>query len=204
MVRYMGGLGQSSDPLGPSYHPDGLPLVPGLIEVVTAASSTPGERHAALAEFIGEIAILSWPGEPANPATQYSGVRWIRAKMWTPYQRKTFVTPAFPGYTSGHSTFSRSAAEVMTAFTGSPWFPDGLGEFHAAQNDFLDLELGPSMPVTLQWASYYDAADGAGQSRIWGGIHIRADDFNGRIMGATIGADAWAKAQTYFNGTALP
>ena len=45
MIRYMGGLGQSSDPAGPAYHPDGLPLVPGLVEVVTAASSAPGERH---------------------------------------------------------------------------------------------------------------------------------------------------------------
>ena len=36
MIRYMGGHGQSTDPAGPSYHPDGLPLVPGLVEVVTA------------------------------------------------------------------------------------------------------------------------------------------------------------------------
>src|SRR5262245_33904086 len=61
MIRYMGGLGQSSDPLGPSYDPDGLPLVPGLVEVVTAASSAPGERHEALAELVGEVAVHSWP-----------------------------------------------------------------------------------------------------------------------------------------------
>jgi len=44
-IRYMGGLGQSSDAMGPSYDPNGLPLVPGLIEVITAESSAPGERH---------------------------------------------------------------------------------------------------------------------------------------------------------------
>ncbi len=45
MVRYMGGLGQSSDPDGPSYDPEGLPLVDDLVEVVTEESSAPGERH---------------------------------------------------------------------------------------------------------------------------------------------------------------
>src|SRR5262249_49069885 len=144
------------------------------------------------------------PGAPADPKTQHSGVAWVRAKTWIPYQRATFVTPAFAGYTSGHSTFSRSAAEVLAGITGSPYFPGGLGEFAVGTNGFLQFEAGPGGPVTLQWASYYDAADQAGQSRIWGGIHIPADDFGGRIMGATIGTQVWAKAQTYFAGTAIP
>jgi hypothetical protein len=38
------------------------------------------------------------------------------------------------------------------------------------------FEDGPSVEVHLQWATYYDAADQAGQSRIWGGIHIWPDD----------------------------
>lgn len=204
MIRYMGGLGQSSDPMGQSFHPDGLPLVPGLVEIITSASSAPGERHAALSAFVGEVAILAWPGEPANPETEYSGVHWIRAKRWVPYQRSTFVTPPFAAYVSGHSTFSRSAAEVLTRMTGSPYFPDGLGEFATPQDDFLAFEIGPSAPVTLQWASYYDAADQAGESRIWGGIHIAADDFAGRILGATVGNEAYDLALTFFDGTAVP
>jgi hypothetical protein len=44
----------------------------------------------------------------------------MRAKEWIPYQRRTFVTPAFPGYISGHSTFSRAAAEVLTASPAAP------------------------------------------------------------------------------------
>jgi hypothetical protein len=122
----------------------------------------------------------------------------VRAKTWNPYQRATFVTPAFAGYTSGHSTFSRAGAEVLTAITGSPYFPGGLGQFTAPANHFLQFEEGPSDTVVLEWASYYDAADQAGQSRIWGGIHITADDFGGREMGAVIGPLAWAKAQTYY------
>src|SRR6185295_13461895 len=106
MIRYMGERGQSSDANGPAYDPNGLPLVPGLIEVITPESSAPGERHAALAAHVGEIAVLSWPGVPTSPASQHSGVHWVRAKSWVPYQKPTFVTPAFAGYISGHSTFS--------------------------------------------------------------------------------------------------
>ena len=197
MIRYMGGLGQSSDPNGPSYHPDGLPLVPGLVEVITPESSQPGRRHAALKDHVGEIAILAWPGNPADPTTQYGGRRWIRAVEWVPYQMDTFVTPAFAAYTSGHSTFSRSAAEVLTRFTGSPFFPGGLTSYVVPEGS-LKFEAGPTTDVPLEWATYYDAADQAGQSRIWGGIHILADDFGGRRMGATIGANVYDKARTYW------
>jgi hypothetical protein len=204
MIRYLGGRGQSSDMGGPSYHADGLPLIPGVVEVITNASSAPGQRHQALANYVGEIAVLSWPGEPVDAATQYSGVRWIRAVEWVAYQRATFVTPPFASYVSGHSTFSRAAAEVLTRITGSPYFPGGLGQFTAPQNDYLVFEIGPSGTVVLQWATYYDAADQAGQSRLWGGIHIEADDFEGRILGATVGNQVYDKALTYFDGTAIP
>src|SRR5262249_4253095 len=182
------------------YDPSGLPLVPGLIEVITPESSAPGERHEALAAYVGEVAIIAWPGAPSSPSTQYSGVRWIRAKSWVPYQKSTFVTPAFPGYTSGHSTFSRAAAEVLAAFTGSPYFPGGLGEFVVSPGR-LTFESGPTTEVRLQWATYYDASDQAGQSRLWGGIHISADDFTGRLTGSQLGVAAWAKAQRYFAGS---
>jgi len=204
MVRYMGGLGQSSDSGGTSYNANGLPLVPGLIEVITAATTAPGQRHQALAGHEGEIAIVAWPGQPTNPSTQYSGVKWIRAVEWVPYQKQTFVTPAFPGYTSGHSTFSRAAAEVLTRFTGSAYFPGGLGEFVGTANSYLTFERGPTTDVHLQWATYYDAADQAGQSRLWGGIHIQADDFNGRLTGSQLGIGAYDKAVQYFDGTVGP
>jgi hypothetical protein len=201
-IRHMGSLGQSSDPMGPSYHPDGLPLIPGAIEVITDASAAPGERHEQLAASVGKIAVLSWPGQPANPATQVQGVHWALAERWIPFQKNTFVTPAFPGYTSGHSTFSRAAAEVMTRLTGSAFVPGGLGEFVAAQNAYLTFELGPSAAVHVQWATYYDAADLAGISRLYGGIHPWADDFNGRITGAQVGIQAFDLASSYFDGTA--
>jgi hypothetical protein len=194
MIRWMGGRGQSSDPAGPAYHPDGLPLVPGLVEVVTPESSAPGQRHEQLAGHVGEVAVHAWRG-PAG------GAGWVRAVEWVPYQRSTFVTPAFAGYVSGHSTFSRAAAEVMTSFTGSPYFPGGLAEWSVAAGG-LGVEAGPTHDVTLQWATYYDAADQAGVSRIFGGIHITADDFAGRRLGSGCGRDAWSLAQRYYRGDA--
>jgi hypothetical protein len=199
MIRYMGGKGQSSDPNRPAYDPDGLPLVPGLIEVVTRASSAPGARHAALADHVGEVAIRAWSGPPEEPAGPSRGVRWILAVDWVPYQAPTFVTPAFPGYVSGHSTFSRAAAEVLTGFTGSSYFPGGLYEWHVPAGSF-GIESGPSEDLTMQWATYFDAADAAGISRLYMGIHVSPDDFGGRRVGSRCGKDAWALAQRYFDG----
>ena len=201
MIRYMGGKGQSSDPAGPSYDPQGLLLEPGLIEVVTPESSAPGGRHEALAEHIGEVAINAWRGSPEDSKTQTSGVGWIPAVDWVPYQRPTFVTPAFAGYVSGHSTFSRAAAEVLTAITGSEYFPGGMSEWTKPVGELLHEE-GPTKDVTLQWATYFDAADQAGISRLYGGIHISQDDVEGRMIGAECGIAAWALAQQYFDGAA--
>jgi hypothetical protein len=186
MIRYLGSRGE-------------LPLEPGLVEVVTRASSAPGGRHAHLREHVGETAVRTWLADPDE--SRSAGVGWILAAQWLPYQRPTFVSPAFAGYVSGHSTFSRAAAEVLTAFTGSPYFPGGLLEWKLDQGDLVN-EPGPSAPLTLQWATYFDAADDAGVSRLYGGIHISPDDLAGRKLGSTCGKGAWALAQRYFDGTA--
>ncbi len=202
MIRYLAGRGQSSDPDGPSYAPDGIVLEPVLVEVVTAETTVPGGRHEALAGHEGEIAIRAYAGPPADPTAPPAGVHWIRGVEWMPYQKPTFVTPAFASYTSGHSTFSRAAAEVLTRFTGSPFVPGGLGEVRAPANASLTFERGPSTDVLMQWATYYDAADLAGQSRLAGGIHVTADDFAGRISGSQVGIGAFARAMTLFGAGA--
>lgn len=189
MIRWLAGRGE-------------LPLVPGLVEEVTRESSAPGGRHAHLAGHMGELAVRAWRGPPEDPTSKTSGVGWIRAAEWVPYQRPTFVTPAFAGYVSGHSTFSRAAAEVLAAATGSPYFPGGLLEWRVPTGSFLH-EAGPARDIVLQWATYYDAADDAGRSRLYGGIHIEADDFAGRRLGALCGKAAWELAGRYFDGTAL-
>jgi len=205
-IRSLCDNGQSSDPAQPAYNPDGtgITLYPNQIEVITPESSAPGERHFGLAgesnEHIGKIALRAWRGPNFifNPDTDTAGVGWIRCEDWWPYQRPSFVTPPFAGYVSGHSTYSRAAATVMTLITGDAFFPGGYGEFFAPKNEFLVFEDGPSVDVTLQWATYADASDETSISRIYGGIHPPADDIPGRFMGAEIGAEAFAMARGLF------
>jgi hypothetical protein len=200
MIRFLASRGQSSDPALPSFHPEGLPLVPGLVAVVTETSLAPGGEHAGLGFVPGDIVVFTWPGQPTDPTVQRSPARWIKGVNWAPYQRRDFVSPAFPGYVSGHSTFSRAAAEILSAMTGSEFFPGGLGTF-TATGGFLRFEYGPSVPVQLQWATYFDAADEAGLSRRYGGIHPAVDDLPGRVIGAQCGQRAWQLVRQYWDGT---
>jgi len=187
-IRYLGRTG-------------GLPLTPGLVEEITPTSV--GSYHSHLSGHLGETAVNTWPGEPADPATQSGGRAWILAEEWLPYQRDTFVTPAFAGYVSGHSGFSRAAAEIMTQMTGSSFFPGGLFS-HTIPAGGLLFEAGPSSDLTLQWATYYDAADEAGESRLYGGIHVSPDDGPGRIMGSLIAQSVYSHAQKFWDGSILP
>ena len=203
-LRYLADLGQCTDTQQASYHPDGINLHPGFVEVVSPTTTAPGQRHEHLAGSEGKIAVRAWRGPEfiQDPAVDTAGVGWILAENWWPYQRPTFVTPPFAGYVSGHSTFSRAAAVIMDRLTGSPYFPDGLGEFVCEQDEFLVFEEGPSVTIRLQWASYYDASDQCSLSRIWGGIHPAGDDLPGRQMGQAIGTDAFVLAQRYWAGSA--
>ncbi len=202
-IRWMADRGQCTDPQLPSFNPFGMNLIPGHIELVTAQTIMPGERHEHLgASAVNEIAIKAWRGPEfiSDPDTDVAGVGWILAKEWWPYQRPTFVSPPFPGFYSGHSTYSRAASELLTLLTGSPYFPNGMGTFVAPQNEFLVFEEGPSVTVELQWASYRDASDETSLSRIYGGIHPPADDLPGRQIGKIIAPDAMAHGRRIFNG----
>ena len=196
-IRRMCHLGQSSDPSLPGYHPGGIRLIPGQIELITGATTGPGGRHEELQGYEGLVAIRAWrgPGAISNPATDVAGVGWTLGVMWMPYQRPTFVSPPFGGYTSGHSAYSRAAARVLERLTGSRYFPGGLGEFRATASQYLVFEDGPSTDVVLQFASYYDASDQSSLSRIWGGIHPPFDDIPSRWIGDRTGPRAFDRAR---------
>jgi len=194
-IRYMAGLGQSSDRKLPSYHPAGIPLLPGRIELVKKTDPLAGPKK----EHAGKIKVYAWkgPSETKTQAGQTAGVGWILAENWYPYQPKTFITPPWAGYVSGHAAFSRSAAEALTLLTGDEYFPGGMGEF-VVRPDTSFLERSPGMNFTLQWATYRDAADQAGLSRIWAGTNAPFDDIAGRQMGAKAGTAAFQFAKGYF------
>ncbi|MEO0473876.1 MAG: T9SS type A sorting domain-containing protein, partial [Bacteroidota bacterium] len=198
-IRMLADRGQCSNPNRPNYSPDGIPLVAGYIEEVMPGDSLAGQFQ----EHVGKIKIRAWRGPDYidDPETDQAGVGWILVENWWPYQRPTFVTPNFAGYVSGHSTFSRAAAEVLTMLTGDPYFPGGVGEFVAKKNEFLVFEEGPSEDIVLQWATYRDASDQTSLSRIWGGIHPPVDDIPGRLIGREIGMDAFDYAERFISGS---
>jgi len=209
----MAELGQSSDPSLDNYHEGGLPLIHDYIGIITPEDHNPPyidtarliRRGAETFSLVGQLKVRSWVGPDyvANTAEDVGGVQWIPASEWWPYQRPTFVTPPFAGYVSGHSTYSRAAAEVLTMMTGDEYFPGGVGEFIAEKNNFLVFENGPSEDVVLQWATYRDASDQTSLSRIWGGIHPPADDIPGRLIGEQIGIKAFLRARTFFKTSSV-
>jgi hypothetical protein len=133
-------------------------------------------------------------------AGPYQGTGEIDGADWQPYQVSTFVTPAFPEFISGHSTFSAAAAEVLLCFTGSDAF--GASVTKAAGSSPAEPGLVPAADVTLSWATYSEAAAEAGLSQRYGGIHFKDGDLIGRNLGRAVGRVAWNKALRYFYGIA--
>jgi hypothetical protein len=217
-IRGMAERGQSSDPADPHcrYHVDGIAYIDDpndfagdgsgrLIDCVRPGDPLADDPYTSGvdARNVGKIKLFAWRGPAyiSNANFDFAGVGWILAEEWWPYQRPTFVTPPFAGYISGHSTYSRTAAELLTLFTGDPYFPGGKSEFKVRKDEFLVFEEGPSVDLTLEWAKYTDAADQCSLSRIWGGIHPPADDVPGRLIGMELGPKAFEHARRYFDGS---
>jgi uncharacterized protein DUF6851/vanadium-dependent haloperoxidase-like protein len=138
--------------------------------------------------------ISAWGG-PGRP------IELIPGEKWSPYNPGTNLTPSFPGYFSGHSVFSRSSATVLSLFTGN----DHFGFSTVLPPNFGRVEPGiPTEPTTFSYATFSEAALEAGRSRLFGGIHFVDDNTTAQQVGQLIGAQAWSKALTYFNGTASP
>jgi VCPO second helical-bundle domain len=134
--------------------------------------------------------IRAWAGP-------YQGTKLILGDEWLPYQVETLVTPPFAEYVSGHSTFSAAATEVLKRFTGSDWF--GNEVTIAAGSSRIEPGAVPAADVTLHWPTFSAAADQAGLSRRYGGIHFAEGDLRGREVGRAVGLQAWMKARAYFN-----
>ncbi len=143
------------------------------------------------------------------------GTRTIVGKNWRPYQAATFVTPAFPEYVSGHSTFSRAAREVLRRFAGSDrlydgetllgedWDKDGVEDLmgqHVAIPGSLTFEDGPAETVVLRWPKMLAAAKEAGLSRLYGGIHIQDGNLRGQELGRRVGKLAYSTARAFWQG----
>lgn len=134
--------------------------------------------------------IFAWggPGQPSG---------WIPGEKWSPYNPGSNLTPAFPGYVSGHSTFSAASAAVLQAFTGS----DRFGFSTVIPPNFGRVEPGvPQVPTTLSYPTFTDAVQEAGLSRLYAGIHFADDNTIGQGIGYRVGKTVWQKAQFLADG----
>ena len=147
----------------------------------------------AIRTLFGGQQVLAWGGP-------YQGTRLIDGATWLPYQPSTFPTPPFAEYGSGHSTFSAAGAEILTLFTGSPRF--GLSVVVPAGSSKVEPGLTPAANIVLTWPTFSAAANEAGLSRRYGGIHFEQGDLDAREVGRQLADQAWTKALTYFEGSA--
>ena len=135
--------------------------------------------------------ILAWGG-PGRP------IEAIQGEKWMAYNPGSNPTPAFPGYVSGHSTFSSASATVLRLFTGS----DRLDYQVTLAANFGRVEPGvPAVPTVISYKKFSDAVYDAGMSRLYGGIHFKDDNTAGQLIGNAIGELVYAKAKTLFNGS---
>jgi hypothetical protein len=107
------------------------------------------------------------------------------------------VTPPFPEYVSGHSTFSGAGATMLAQFIGT----DNFGAYVVVPQGSSSFESStPSRDVTLTWPTFSAAADEAGWSRRYGGIHFKTGDQHGRALGRQVALYVWSNGQNYING----
>jgi hypothetical protein len=100
-------------------------------------------------------------------------------KTWIP----VLQTPPFPEYTSGHSTISRAAAEVLTKVYGD----------NVAFNDSTEVPYG--LPPR-KFTSFIQASDEASISRLYGGIHFWPALDEGAKQGSKVGQWLLANVKT--------
>jgi hypothetical protein len=126
------------------------------------------------------------------------GIGLMAGEKWSPAQPSTFTTPPFAEFTSGHSTFSSAAAEVLKQFTGS----DDYGDAYLIEPGKVVFDSAyPKSSVRLSWTTFTEAAEQAGMSRLYGGIHFSQGNEFGKSMGRIVGMDTFQKSLSYFAGT---
>lgn len=160
---------------------------------------------------LGETMITAWKPRSVSAALAYStpglisaanaaesvpaGIGQEHAADWEPY----LPTPAFPSYVSGHSVFTAAWARAMELATGKPDF-----NFKKTVRRLYVEQRQLAQPVTLSYPTFADAAEAAGISRIWAGVHWPVDNERGQELGRKVGENVWRRAQQFVLGFASP
>jgi hypothetical protein len=125
------------------------------------------------------------------------GVKDMPAEEWHPYSPYSFITPPFPGYTSGHATVSGACSKTLELFTGT----DEYGFVEKRRHCELTEKVAGDV-MTLDLPTWSATAEMAALSRALGGYHIPTDNNVGLAVGRQLAQWSWPKYQEYFNGTA--
>lgn len=154
---------------------------------------------------------------PERIVTTWDGTR-VSNRIWKPFQQNTAITPPFPDFISGHSTFSGSASIIFEKFFSndfskvefppfskvhaemiSPMIANNLDQCTISQISCLagssKIEQGNSplpfpLSVTcINFNSWRELAEFSGLSRIYGGIHTQAANGIGILCGQMIASD---------------
>ncbi len=150
-----------------------------------------------------------------NDTITYYGGNNVSSSLWKPYQPDNFITPPFPDFISGHSTFSSVGARILNKLIGNNLlnlnlsidgtFMKNVSPLFSNQNNIEDRfylhcftifpqcsEINNSVPnkaITLTYNSWDDMALEAGISRIYGGIHYDSSNYAGYLVGNKISND---------------
>jgi hypothetical protein len=126
------------------------------------------------------------------------GIGLMPGELWHPYQLSTFSTPPFAEFVSGHSTFSSASAEILRRYTGADTYGEST---QIAANSMTHQASTPKQALSLKWDTFTAAAQEAGLSRLYGGIHFEAGNEVGQSMGGKVAAKVWDKAFRLFHGS---
>jgi hypothetical protein len=135
----------------------------------------------ALANANFDAGIAAWDAKLAyNSVRPITAIRMLIDPKWEPY----IPTPPFSEFVSGHSTLGAASAEVLRSFFGS--------------DKFAQSHIEPTTGIKLYWPTFSSAADEAGLSQLYGGIHFKDGDIEGRKLGRLAGKAVWQQTSALF------
>lgn len=127
--------------------------------------------HTAVAIGLMDSFICCWDEKfRSNRIRPETAIRNVIDPAWKPFLQ----TPPFPEYLSGHSAISSASAGILTHYFGD----------HFAYTDTVENRFGLKPRA---YHSFAEAADEAGQSRFYGGIHFMDAITNGQKQGQQVG-----------------
>ena len=160
----------------------------------------------AVGQALGDAGIAAWDAKyhfnyarPVRVIRDLASLDLLEGnnlESWNPYQLPgSDPSPPFPEYVSGHSSFSTAAAGVLRTYFGSDQLD--LAITVPAGGSRFEPGVTPVWPTTLSWPTLTLAAEDAGVSRLYGGIHFDDGNQDGLILGTAVSELVLSEAQNH-------